>query len=254
LQGALLVCEEPKRGAADGQQKFGSGFAWDSVLNIVRIRSNLLIFLQAGFGCVPWGIISAYLNDYLAQEGGLEVLNATYVIMLFGIGAALGGIFGSVTGQFLQNKNRALLGIFMGATTILSIPPILALVLIPDGKKHLAVFFVLATVGGFLASPTGANIPAIVINSNTPETRGSALALFNMCNDVGKGLGPLIGAALIGVFGRRIALTIAITAWLPCGVLCLLLSITYPSDEDNMKGGIRSTTTDEEREELMGVV
>mmetsp|Transcript_3733 Transcript_3733/g.16349 ORF Transcript_3733/g.16349 Transcript_3733/m.16349 type:complete len:255 (+) Transcript_3733:567-1331(+) len=198
LQGALFICEEPKRGAADGQQKFGSGFSWDSVVNILRIRSNVLIFLQAGFGCVPWGIITAYLNDYLAQEGGLEVLNATYVIMLFSIGAALGGVFGSVTGQYLQNKNRALLGIFMGATTILSIPPILGLVLIPNGIKYLPIFFALAIVGGFLASPTGANVPAVVVNSNTPETRGSALAIFNMCNDVGKGLGPLIGAALIG--------------------------------------------------------
>uniref|UniRef100_A0A7S3EHS3 Major facilitator superfamily (MFS) profile domain-containing protein n=1 Tax=Rhodosorus marinus TaxID=101924 RepID=A0A7S3EHS3_9RHOD len=251
--GALFICEEPKRGAADGQQKFGSGFSWDSVVNILRIRSNVLIFLQAGFGCVPWGIITAYLNDYLAQEGGLEVLNATYVIMLFSIGAALGGVFGSVTGQYLQNKNRALLGIFMGATTILSIPPILGLVLIPNGIKYLPIFFALAIVGGFLASPTGANVPAVVVNSNTPETRGSALAIFNMCNDVGKGLGPLIGAALIGVFGRRIALTIAITSWLPCGVLCLLLSITYPSDEDNMKERIK-TATDEESAELMAVV
>jgi len=57
----------------------------------------------------------------------------------------------------------------------------------------------------------------------------------------------------ISVFGRRIALTIAITSWLPCGVLCLLLSITYPSDEDNMKERIK-TATDEESAELMAVV
>lgn len=45
----------------------------------------------------------------------------------------------------------------------------------------------------------GPNLRAIMLNVNPPETRGVALALQSVTDDLGKGLGPVIvaGAQLV---------------------------------------------------------
>ena len=37
------------------------------VPEIFRVRSNLLVFAQGIPGCLPWGVLNTYLNDFLAQ-------------------------------------------------------------------------------------------------------------------------------------------------------------------------------------------
>ncbi len=43
---------------------------------------------------------------------------------------------------------------------------------------------------------------AILLNVNEPETRGLALALQTVLDDVGRGLGPFLVAMLISRYGR----------------------------------------------------
>lgn len=40
----------------------------------------------------------------------------------------------------------------------------------------------------------GPNLRAIMLNCNSPETRGVALALQSVTDDLGKGLGPVVVA------------------------------------------------------------
>jgi translation initiation factor 4G len=57
-------------------------------------QSNGILLRQGLFTSLPWGIIFVFLNDYLSQEKGFSVPDATVMVMLFGIGCAIGGIFG----------------------------------------------------------------------------------------------------------------------------------------------------------------
>jgi len=58
----------------------------------------------------------------------------------------------------------------------------------------------------------GPNLRAIMINVNAPETRGVALALQSVTDDLGKGLGPVI------VAGERAGTAaLAAPAWQGCG-------------------------------------
>lgn len=60
---------------------------------------------------------------------------------------------------------------------------------------------------------------AILMNVNEPESRGVALALHVVLDDLGKSFGPAILALLITIVGRQQAFSIAVMGWLPCGIL-----------------------------------
>lgn len=46
---------------------------------LCRTRSNLAVVLQGLPGSLPWGVLITFLNDFLAQQKGLTVPQATSV-------------------------------------------------------------------------------------------------------------------------------------------------------------------------------
>ena len=52
---------------------------------LLRCPSVLLGIFQGAPGCVPWGIVNTFLNDYLSSDRGLPVEGATLLILLFGL-------------------------------------------------------------------------------------------------------------------------------------------------------------------------
>ena len=72
---------------------------------IFQIKSNVLLFAQCIPGSVPWGVLFVFLNDFLAQEKGLSVEQATGMISLFGVGA-LSGVLGAFWGRRYTTSAR----------------------------------------------------------------------------------------------------------------------------------------------------
>jgi sugar phosphate permease len=90
---------------------------------------------------------------------------------------------------------------------------------------------VLGFITGFLVSVTGPNVKAMLLNVNTPETRGSIFSLFNLTDNLGKGFGPVIISFFIVRFGRLWAFNIANLFWVACGLVLLVMIWTFPRDE-----------------------
>ena len=83
ILGVLVYCtvQDPPRAAQETsiqntrdrgakQVKYNERASWEKVVDIFRRRTNILLFLQGIPGCVPWGVISSFLNDYLSHERG----------------------------------------------------------------------------------------------------------------------------------------------------------------------------------------
>ncbi|KAK3236826.1 hypothetical protein CYMTET_53060 [Cymbomonas tetramitiformis] len=72
----FLSTQEPSRGAAEEalQMMQKAGLEYHTKINfsrlqdILHIPTNLLIFLQAIPGCIPWGMLNTYFNDFMAQD------------------------------------------------------------------------------------------------------------------------------------------------------------------------------------------
>jgi hypothetical protein len=47
---------------------------WQKAKAALKSKSNMLLILQAVPGCLPWGVIGTYLNDYLSQVRFLDMI------------------------------------------------------------------------------------------------------------------------------------------------------------------------------------
>jgi predicted MFS family arabinose efflux permease len=207
--------------------------AYLSAKQVLAVPSNALVVLQGLPGCLPWGVMLTYMNDFLARQKGLSVREATMVLLVFGLSGGLGVIAGGAGGQWLYNRRKEALAVFSGLAVLLGIAPTLWLInadLLAAGVPAVAAA---AAAAGAVASVPGPCMRAVMLNVNPPGVRGAALALQSLTDDLGKGVGPVVVAALIGSLGgsRARAFNVAVAGWVPCGLLILGLAWTMRRDE-----------------------
>ena len=236
-----LTVKEPVRGISEESLKeliesgkvYTSRINWKYYKELFRIKTNILVFLQGIPGTVPWGVFFIYLNDFYSQEKGYSIMVATTIVMAVGGGAILGGFIGGLIGNRMYNIKPKYLPLLCGSTTLAGIIPMAVLLNFPPFQVTGSVSapIIIGFFTGFIITITGPNVKAILLNVNTPETRGSIFSLFNLTDDLGKGFGPVIISLLIIGFGRLVAFNIANLFWLVCGVLLLVMMATFPKDE-----------------------
>jgi len=239
----LFTVKEPARGRTEDNLRdliekgkvYTAKINWSEYKSIFKVKSNIILFLQGIPGSVPWGVFLIYLNDFYAQEKGFSVQIATIIIMAAGAGILIGGLVGGLIGNKIYNINPKFQPLLCGATTLLGIIPMAFLLNYPSQigvqDPGFIIPMVVAFITGILIIITSPNAYAILLNVNAPETRGSVMALFNLTNDLGKGIGPVVISALILAFGRLLAFNIANLFWIICGLMFLSMIWTYTKDE-----------------------
>ena len=68
--------------AADPSFVYSERITTQQSVALLKVPTNLFVFIQGLFGCLPWGVLLTYLTDYLAQNKGLSVPTATLVSSL----------------------------------------------------------------------------------------------------------------------------------------------------------------------------
>lgn len=264
-----LWVEEPDRGATEKalQGIFKSGNKYEKRLTMQgfidtmrKNASNWILLWQGFLTSLPWGIVFVFLNDYLSQEKGFSVQEATFLVMLFGVGCAFGGITGGYLGQLFMRGNRSYLPLFMSAATFLGIIPFMALLNsnFPNHNGIRSKFY--SVMGGCIASLPSVNIRPCIINVNPPESRGAALTAANLFVSLGRGMGPSCITLLGSIFhaSRQASFNITLSFfWTISAIQLAFLAKTLPRDQDAMEeellryaaaahGGVDSDSCDEE--------
>ena len=223
------------------------------VIDVLSIPTAALVLLQGIFGCIPWAIISVFLNDFLQHDLRLDVHTATLLLTFFGAGAAVGQLGGGILGQRLLNRDPRLQVIYMGISGALATIPLLLVLnhgdFVPKVHHHLrdsvdpehpfggfheggdsaepgpssSIYFLFALTG-LLAAAVGPNVRSVLQNVTTSSNRGMAFALYVLCDDVGRGGGPYLVARLIAWTGsRKEAFDIGILNWVLSGLLSVYM-------------------------------
>jgi predicted MFS family arabinose efflux permease len=236
----LFVAREPQRGGHEAALKeyLAAGHVYEERIRLrdlpllLRVRTNLLILLQALPGTVPWGVFFVYLNDYYAHDKGFSVPNATLLVMVIGAAAIAGGFFGGQLGQRLHTRSARLMPMLCAITTVFATLPMALLINYPVAPGgSLAGPLGVGVLTGFFAAMTGPNVYTMLINVNPPERRGAAFSLLNLFNDLGRGFGAWVVGGLAATLGRVAAFHIANLMWLLCGAALLALVFLFPREE-----------------------
>jgi predicted MFS family arabinose efflux permease len=117
----------------------------------------LLCNLQGLFGCLPWGMILVFLNDFLAQNKGLSVQQSTFVLLVLGVGGGIGVVGGGWLGQWLYNRWKWSMSLFIGSATVVGTLP-LAYLVNADVAAHPPLTLFMALMAGLLSGTVGPNM------------------------------------------------------------------------------------------------
>lgn len=203
-----------------------------SGISLLSTKTVALSLIQGAPGCIPWGIINVFLNDYLSEDRGFSVQRATTVIMFFSVGYALGLVLGGAGGKYLYKIDIRLPALLAGSTAIIGCFPLWFLLNSVDSSTPFYLTVGSAIVAGMGSAPTGPIVKATLTNVTLPRARGQAFALFNLFDDFGKGLGPFFVSLLIVHFGGRTrAFNIGVFGWILCGVANIAIFFTVAHDE-----------------------
>jgi MFS family permease len=241
---------------------------------LLRCPSVLLGIFQGAPGCVPWGIVNTFLNDYLSSDRGLPVEGATLIILLFGLGNFIGTIKGGVGSSYLYTRyGPRYPALLSGGAAIAGCLPMWGLInynfgftddINNNGDDYFAnggsassnvtfsTYFVpgtIAVVAGIMSGITGPIVKSTLQNVTMPQMRGQAFALLNTFDDFGRGLGPAFVAWMIEKMGGRTrAFNIGVAGWILCGTTNLMLYFTVEKDEEKVRLSLTENQESESRE------
>ncbi|WP_078124098.1 MFS transporter [Leptospira alexanderi] len=238
-----IFCKEPIRGGGESEwygiaEKFPEEsfhLRWSDVRLLFRNKTNIGIFLQGIPGCVPWGVFFVFLVDYYETSYHLDKTTATMLLTYAAIGVFAGTFLGGVIGQKIYNYNKRYLPIFCMSSILIGVPPCIYL-LKAENIANSGLFIVINIVTGFIISVTGPNVRATLMNVNIPKNRSSMFALYNLTDDLGKGLGPAMSAVILGLTpgDRSLGLSISVLFWIPCAFFWLIVLKNFEKDEKNV--------------------
>ncbi|HOJ92723.1 MAG TPA: MFS transporter [Dictyoglomaceae bacterium] len=248
----LFFIPDIKRGSAEKgiDELIKAGYVYPRTINIkdyvnlVKIKTNLFLFLQGIAGTIPWGAIPYFLIAFLVGKRGLSQGEATIIYALFGIGNLLGVLAGGFLGGALYKRKPRYTPLFCAITTIIGAALAYALFAwIPT--KSFTLFASIGTLASFFASLTGPNVKMMLMNVNVPENRSSIFSIFNLTDSIGTGIGRYIGGILANVNlvvppeqaidiikYSRLDYSLAVSSlfWYPCGILLFVLVFLFEKD------------------------
>eukprot|EP00750_Incisomonas_marina_P026308 INCI5896.1.p1 GENE.INCI5896.1~~INCI5896.1.p1 ORF type:complete len:482 (+),score=87.19 INCI5896.1:694-2139(+) len=255
----MFVVEEPVRGAKeeaiDNVKEDGGHAVYDGAIScakvcaIVKVGTNLCLYLGELPNAMGWGVLFAYLADFIAVDKNFGTAGATTAVSIFGVGLGIGAFAGGVLGQVLSNRFKHFSGavpitvaisVLLGAlpfywaidseydcdvdyeqcNATLNFTPgepidtytddCIAEGLMTCSAATWVTMVLVMLSSGLLLGVPNANVRAMLLNVNLPEVRGTTMTLLVVVSNLGKGVGPLVAAALIGELGRFPAFNIAV--------------------------------------------
>jgi translation initiation factor 4G len=234
----LKIVREPVRGGKEKvlQALLANGTRYDRKLTMdgfvhamTKNTTNVILMLQGFLTNVPWGIIFTFLNDYLSQEQGLSVPEATFLVFYFGIGSAVGGILGGYLGTIASGISRLSLPLFMALSTFVGIFPFLGLLDL-NLRRWPILALMLSFTGGCIANLPAVNVRPCLLNVNPPETRAAAMTTANIMIQIARGSGPSLIILLQRLHGvtRQYSFNLSVSRQLLDQTSCFLqYSVTH---------------------------
>ena len=235
-----LYAKEPARGRTEDalEDLIQKGIVYKQKINfkdfniILRIKTNLYLFLQGIPGTIPWGILTYWAITFFQVYRHVSKEMATTIFLVLGIGSTLGGIFFAYVGEWLYKKSPKYMPMLCGIVVLLGIIPTAILINLP--VANIKLYMVLGFVTGFLIAVATANVPAMIMNVNRPEHRGTVFSVLNITGNLGSGMGPAIGGLLIP-FGYLFVMNFAVSWWVLCGILFLFVAKYIIGDRETMR-------------------
>jgi MFS family permease len=208
---------EPKRGGLDPGQQAERPPIREALRALASNRAFILLTAAYTVQLFAYNPIEFWLPTILQRDKGIPIVQANSV---YGAIAVVAGIIGPLLGGFLADKfaHRSAVVYYRicFVTALGSVPPIIAILLLPRGNALYAAIFSEVFLGNMSTGIVFTILVTIVI----PGLRGTATAvLMTVIHVLGDAISePLIGSISNGLRGVLSSNTTAGLSWLPMAV------------------------------------
>jgi MFS family permease len=263
----MFVTSDPQRGRAENALKdqfeaaeargdtveYSEKLTKEKFKAMWKNKTTLLLFAQGIPGSIPWGVMIAYFTDFLINNRAQSAGGAFIATLGFAFGIAIGQGLGGVIGDYVYQFSPRYVCYLMSITTLTGVYPLLWAINeeTVDGLMYTIILFPV----GILISITGSNVKSILLNVSLPEIRGTAAGVFNLMDDLGRGLGPFGVGVLIQLSGSRVAgFNLALIGWVVCGLVLFFMSFTLEADIDSMNEVLKDLDLNDVEVQSNGIV
>ncbi|MFN3604723.1 MAG: MFS transporter [Leptonema sp. (in: bacteria)] len=250
------ITPEPKRGQSEREleslvklEEYQTKLSMNSLKKSLKTQTNQLIFLQGILGTVPWGIITTWFISFFIFSRNVSKETATFILLLIGFAAVMGSFSGGFLGDYFEKKIPGGRSLISGIGILIGMIFSILLILYPFPQDFSIFLWVLLALYSLLfiqfVSFAGPNVRAIVSEVNLPEDRGTVFGIFNILDNIGKSVGPLLGGFLIALLENHYSLSkqesylytmiFGMLFWLPCSLIWIFIRKQYVLDRDTIK-------------------
>lgn len=242
----------------------------EDLIQILKKKTNRYLISQGFFTIIPGTVLVYFLTSMLALHFFYEIpeiiriQTATVFAGMVGLGYILGNLLINRVGDVLyrkNKKNRARLATFCMMASIplallmfFSLSPVELNVLDVDYPETITagesilyvvltvqavftkypnfiIFFMFALIASMLGSAPVANKNAVMVDVNLPEHKGTAASMFNLSEQVGKGITLLLSSLLIQLLGSMFnMMVVSMFFWVPSAIFWLMASRNVGED------------------------
>eukprot|EP01029_Cantina_marsupialis_P009011 TRINITY_DN2112_c0_g1_i1.p1 TRINITY_DN2112_c0_g1~~TRINITY_DN2112_c0_g1_i1.p1 ORF type:complete len:556 (+),score=86.75 TRINITY_DN2112_c0_g1_i1:90-1757(+) len=209
----------------------------ESVKEVFAVPTNAIICTQGIVGTIPLAVMAVFMTDFLSLEKGLSVESSSLIMVVFGVGAAVGMAVGSGIGDKLYKKKKCLMTIFLGVATIIGVLPMLHVINVPfqGGPDPELMVYIYVVVAGALVNVSASNVKAILIHVNPGNLVATVVTFQNTTASIGRGIGPIfIQMFMSANEGRKRAFNISMSCWIVCGLMFLWCALYIKHDAETV--------------------
>ena len=234
-----LFLKEAPRGQAEPEmagleQITVQKFTLKKAVEVLKIRSMWMIFLQGFFGVFPWNVITYWFFVYLERERGYGSDTILFTMAPAVLIMALGYPAGGALGDWLFKKtNRG--RIIVSAVGVLLGAILLYLTMIVPIEQT-TLFMIMLIVAAFFIPFASANVLSTIYDLTLPEIRSSANAVESLIENAGATVAPLVAGIVADAFSLKDAIIILCTStWLLCFFFFLFVIAWIPKDIEKLR-------------------
>ncbi len=245
LAGLILavIVKEPPRGGAEPELAGRVGEAGAAVyrirladmVEIVRIPTLWVTFIQGIFGTAPWVVLGTYLVPWLVDQRGIRETSAPLVLAVILIGQAAAQIVGGFAGDWMHRRDPKRGRIIISQISIANGVWMTAFIF--SVRLSLAPLIAAAFVTGCLIGWAGKSGRDPILQAVLrPELRSTAWALINAVEGGLSALAAFLAGWLAQIYGLQAAMLIFVPAsWFLLFLCWFAYYATYPKDAARLR-------------------
>lgn len=229
----LLTVKDKPRGATEPElvtvkEKLKDTFSKESLIQLFKRKSIILLFTQGFFGVFPWQILSYWLLLYMEVVRGFNAEERMLIMIVALLVMVLGNVVAGIASDWAFRKSMK------GRMLFSSVAVAIGLVLFDLTIYIKAGFTVMLILGAFTAffiPMAGPSVSASIQDVSLPEVRSSALSMQVFFENIGSAFAPVLTGYLADIFGLESAILIIITTtWTLCSIFLGAAAFVMPKD------------------------